>query len=271
MTRKEIFKQSRRIVVKIGTQVLTSRNNRLDTSVIEHLVEQICWLIEKMDKEIILVTSGAISAGMQVFGWKKRPIQLNKLQAAASVGQSRLMRIYERLFKEEGINVGQILLTRDIFLNSKRKKTAKETLLTLLKFNVIPVINENDSVAVEEIKFGDNDTMSALVTEFTNADMLVLITDVNGLYQRDPKKKGRGRVIYEVKDLKAVAGYISGGRISEKGTGGIKSKIEAVKYVTEKGKACFICNGKKVWRLKKAFEGEKVGTIFYPEAKKQHV
>ena len=263
MNRKGIFLKTKRIVIKIGTQVLTGENNRLDTSVMEHLVEQICYLIEEKEKEVIIVTSGAIAAGMQVLGWKKRPVQLNRLQAAASVGQSRLMRVYERLFREEGLNVGQILLTGDIFSNPERKKNARHTLDTLLKYKVIPVINENDSVAVEEIKFGDNDKLSALVTDIVDADILLIISDVDGFYDKDPKINSKKKIIYEIGKIgNDIVEIAQKGSPSEKGAGGIKSKVESAKYVTEKGKYCVIANGKRPWVIKDIFDGKRIGTLF---------
>jgi glutamate 5-kinase len=264
MRRTEIFKGIKRVVIKIGTQVLTSQNDRLDASVIEHIVEQVCYLIKEKEVEVILVTSGAIAAGMQVFGWKRRPGGLHKLQAAASVGQSRLMRVYERLFKEEGLNVGQILLTRDVFTSPERKKIARETISTLLKLGVIPIINENDSVAVEEIKFGDNDTLSALVAELLNADMLVMVTDVEGLSMCDPKQNANSRLIKDVRDFDKITCVAVGGS-SGKGMGGMKSKITAARQVVENGTFCLILNGKNMWSMKKAFKGLSVGTLFSPE------
>jgi len=264
MKRKKLLNNIKRIVIKIGTNVLTTENNRLDTSIIEHIVEQISYLVEKKKKEVIIVTSGAIGAGMQILGWKKRPKKLNMLQAAASVGQSRIMRTYERLFREEGLNVGQILLTRDVFINPERKKYARDTLITLLKYKVIPVINENDSVAVEEIKFGDNDILSSFVVDLVDADMLVILSDVDGIYTEDPKKQ-KGEMIKEVKDIKKLEKIINIGSPSEKGVGGIKSKIEAAKFVTSKGKYCIILNGKKNWCLKYLMDGYDIGTIFYPK------
>jgi len=261
--RRELIKRAKRAVIKIGTQVLTTDTNRLDTSLIEHLVEQISYLINKEKKEIIIVTSGAISAGMQVLNWKKRPVQINRLQAVASVGQSRLMRIYERIFKEEGINVGQILLTRDIFMDKERAKTAKRTILTLLKLGVVPVINENDSVAVEEIKFGDNDILSAYVSKLIDANILILLTDVDGIYKNMNKRKN-GRIIKDVNEIKEVKNISGLAQTSKKGTGGMKSKIEAASIVMENKIPCAIINGKKMWTLKKLFKGESIGTFFYP-------
>ena len=268
MKRGKIFKKAKKVVIKIGTNVLTSTNNRLDLSIIEHLVEQISDLIKEKKMKVIIVTSGAIGAGMQLLGWKKRPVEISKLQAAASVGQSRLMRVYDRLFREEGINVGQILLTRDVFTMAERKKNARETIQTLLKLNVVPIINENDSVAVDEIKFGDNDTLSAYVAELVSADMLVMITDVDGLSYGDPKKKSNSRVISVVDNFDTAERMVKDSSPSGYGTGGMKSKVSAAKYVTDRGIYCVILNGKKLWCLKKAFKGEKIGTLFLPACKK---
>jgi|LSQX01.1.fsa_nt_gb glutamate 5-kinase len=267
MKRNEIFENNRRIVIKIGTQVLTSDNNRLDVSVIEHIVEQVCQ-IKKNGVEVIIVTSGAIGAGMQVLGWHERPKSINRLQAAASIGQSRLMRVYERIFKEEGFNVGQILLTRDVFVSNERKKIAMRTFSTLLKLDVIPIINENDSIAVDEIKFGDNDTLSSLVAELIEADMLIFLTGVDGLSKNDPKKNKNSKVIKEVKDFKEILS-IEEGAVSKQGTGGIKSKLAAVKYATDRGVFCIILNGKKMWSITKAFDGEIIGTLFFPKLLEQ--
>ncbi|MDD3726617.1 MAG: glutamate 5-kinase [Candidatus Ratteibacteria bacterium] len=270
MKREKIFKGVKRVVIKIGTNVLTSANNRLDLSIIEHLVEQVCYLIKEKGIKVIIVTSGAIGAGMQILGWKKRPMEISKLQAAASVGQSRLMRVYDRLFREEGINVGQILLTRDAFTISERRKNARETINTLLALNVVPIINENDSVAVEEIKVGDNDILSAYVAELSSADMLIIITDVDGLSSGDPKQKSNSEVIHMVDNLPEVEKLVKNSSPSGYGTGGMKSKISAAKYVTDRGIYCVILNGKKMWSIKKAFKGGKIGTLFLPTQKKQH-
>jgi len=269
MKRTEVFKKSKKVVIKIGTHVLTSENNRLDISVIEHIVEQICYLIKHKGMEVIIVTSGSIGAGMQVLGWKKRPEDINRLQAAASIGQSRLMRVYERLFREEGRNVGQILLTRDVFVDNQRKKIAKETIITLLKLGVIPIINENDSVAVDEIKFGDNDILSSLVSELIEADMLIILTDVDGLSKNDPKKDVNSKVIREVKDFNRISDIVVG-ETSMYGSGGIKSKISAAMYVVDRGIFCLILNGKKMWSLKRAVNGESVGTLFFPQSSRAY-
>lgn len=265
--RSRIVKKSKRIVIKIGTNVLTSSGHRLDTSVMEHLCLQICWLMEQ-GKQVIIVTSGAIGAGMQILGWKRRPVKMAKLQAAASVGQSRLMRFYERIFREEGYNVGQVLLTRDICESKEGRKNALATLETLLSYRIIPIINENDAVAFEEIRFGDNDQLSAMVVELVKADMLVLLTDVDGFFDADPKTNGKVNLISEVRGI--TEKYISiakNGKPSNLGSGGMKSKILAIKKVLELGCYGVVANGRKPWVIKNIFLGKNEGTIFIPEAR----
>ena len=273
--RTALMKRVRRVVLKIGTQVLTTDHNRLDTSVIEHLVAQTAALVREK-REAVIVTSGAITAGVQVLGWEERPTQLNLMQAAASVGQSRMMRVYERLFREEGINVGQVLLTADIFTRSERTENVKRTLTALLACGVVPVINENDAVAVDELRdergnvtsdgsrFGDNDRLSSLVAVLMDADLLLMLSDVDGLYDGDPKH-GDARLIPEVR---AVHGGIleigRRGRPSRHGTGGMKTKIDAARHVTEHGKLCLIANGKESWIIRRVFAGEPAGTLFLP-------
>ncbi|MCX7705898.1 MAG: glutamate 5-kinase [bacterium] len=265
--RSMILKKARKIVIKIGTNVLTSAGHRLDTSLMEHLCLQVCWLMEQ-GRQVIIVTSGAIGAGMQILGWKKRPTQMAKLQAAASVGQRRLMRFYERIFREEGYNVGQVLLTRDIFESKQGRANALSTLETLLSYKIIPVINENDAVAFEEISFGDNDQLSAMVVELIGADVLVLLTDVDGLYDSDPKNNGKIKLITEVRGI--TEKYISiarEGKPSKLGSGGMEAKKLAMKKGLETGCFGIIANGKKPWVIKNIFTGKNEGTIFIPEGR----
>jgi glutamate 5-kinase len=270
MDRKKILKKIKRVVIKIGTQVLIHANNRVDTSIMEHLGEQIAALIYQ-GKEIIIVTSGAIGAGIQILGWEKKPEKIEKLQAAASVGQSRLMRFYERIFREEGYNVGQVLLTRDIFEIKERRERAKITLQTLLKNKIIPIINENDAVAIEEIKFGDNDYLSSFVTNLLDADCLILLTDVDGFYYLDPKHNSNinpvKEIIWKTGQIEKIKQIAKKGVPSLKGVGGMGSKIDAVDRVLKehKNKICIIANGKKPWVLKDIFQGKDIGTFFLPE------
>ncbi|MCM8764815.1 MAG: glutamate 5-kinase [Candidatus Omnitrophica bacterium] len=265
--KKNVIKRVKRIVIKIGTNVLTSVGHRLDTSLMEHLGQQICWLMKKR-RQVIVVTSGAIGAGMQILGWQRRPSKMEKLQAAASVGQSRLMRFYERIFREEGYNVGQVLLTRDIFESKERRENALATLETLLSFRIVPIINENDAVASEEIRFGDNDQLSAMVVELVKANMLILLSDVDGLYDADPKNGGRVKLIPEVHQI--TEDYISiarNGTSSILGRGGMVSKLLAIKKVHELGCMGIIANGKRPWVIRDIFLGKNVGTVFIPEKK----
>lgn len=265
VSRSRMFSRARRVVIKIGTSVVTTEDNRVDTSLVEHLVEQIANLVRRRRKQVLIVTSGAVAAGMQVLGWKQRPQEMKRLQAAASVGQSRLMRVYERSFRDQGRNVGQVLLTRDIFHIPGRKENARQTLQTLLDYGVIPVINENDSVAVEEMRFGDNDKLSALVAELVDADLLVMLTDVDGLHTEDPRHGRKTEVIPEVKTFARDILGLGSSSASDKGRGGMKSKMEAARYLTEKGKACLIANGKQAGIISRIFRGEPVGTLFHPK------
>lgn len=268
MDRKKILKKIKRVVIKIGTQVLIHANNRVDTSIMEHLGEQIADIVSQ-GKEVVIVTSGAIGAGIQILGWKKRPEKIEKLQAAASVGQSRLMRFYERIFREEGYNVGQVLLTRDIFEIKERRERAKVTLKTLLSNKIIPIINENDAIAVEEIKFGDNDYLSSFVTHLLDADCLILLTDVDGFYYFDPKHNNKAKPVEEIiwnsEQIKKIKQIAQKGTPSLKGVGGMASKIDAVDKVLKDNKICIIANGKKPWVLKDIFNGKNTGTFFLPE------
>ncbi|MCM8756912.1 MAG: glutamate 5-kinase, partial [Candidatus Omnitrophica bacterium] len=181
---------------------------------------------------------------------------------------SRLMRLYERSFRDLGLNVGQVLLTRDIFRVPRRKAIARQTLETLLSFGVIPIINENDSVAIEELKFGDNDTLAALVAELLQADLLLILTGVRGLYEHDPRRK-KGKVIAEVRSFnKKIAQLGKNNQSSDKGIGGIASKLRAAKYVTERGMVCVIAWGKRSSTGRSGMAGKPVGTFFWPQKTK---
>ena len=248
----------RRVVVKVGTSILTTNTNRLDTSYVEELVEEIAGL-RRANLEITLVTSGAIAAGMKILELNRRPKDLPTLQAAAAVGQSNLMRTYERLFREQGFAVGQILLTADIVLKPERFKNARNTLHSLFSFGVIPIINENDAVAVEEIRFGDNDTLSALVARLVDADLLIILSDVDGFLYR-------GKVISDVPAITRYLMHAAKGSKSEKTKGGMTTKLEAARMVTREGKPVIIANGRQKMILNRLLNGEDLGTIFLPNA-----
>lgn len=251
----------KRIVVKAGTKILTSKSAKLDKREIQALVKQIANLI-KEDIEVILISSGAIVEGMNFLGLKSRPSSLPILQAAAAIGQNQLMKIYGHYFQKENIVIAQILLTQNDLSNRKRYLNAKNTLFSLLDKNVVPVINENDTVATDEIKFGDNDNLSALVANLVNADCLVILTDVDGLYciEKNNKKIKIDMVAKIDSEIEKMA-YKSDQCFS---IGGMKTKIEAAKIATSSGIPCIIANGKKANILTEIAHNEKVGTKFLP-------
>ena len=262
-TRKELLRNVRRVVVKVGTSILTTNTNRLDTSYLEELTEEIA-VLRRENRQVALVTSGAIAAGMKILGLNRRPNDLPALQAAAAVGQSNLMRTYERLFREQGFAVGQILLTADIVLEPERFQNARNTLHSLFSFGVIPIINENDAVAVEEIRFGDNDTLSALVAKLVDADLLIILSDVDGFLS-----KGKDNSLQVVPEVSAISPSLmaeAGGSKSEKTRGGMATKLEAARMVTREGKPVIIANGRHKKVLTRILAGEETGTFFLPAA-----
>jgi len=257
------------IVVKVGTAVLSKAKNlsklktgRLDSVFIKSLATQICRL-KKLKLNVILVSSGAIGAGMEAIGLSSRPQNLNRLQACAAIGQGKLMKLYEENFRSHGKHAAQILLTREDFASKRRIDMAKHTIMSLLNdFNAVPVINENDTIATEEIKFSDNDMLSALVARFVGARMLVILTDVDGLY--DPKNK---KVIPVVKSINKKIEKMAQPYQSMLGKGGMLSKIQAAKIATRAGIKCVIANGRAGDVLLKIEKTGKLGTMFSPVLK----
>jgi glutamate 5-kinase len=218
--------------------------------------------IQKSGKHVVLVSSGAIAAGMGELGWKKRPSEVAKKQAAAAVGQPRLMETYRALFRKRGVSVAQVLLTREDFENNVRRQNAHATLLELLHSGVIPIINENDTVAVEEIRVGDNDTLAAHVAVNVKADLLVLLTDVDGLMTKHPHE-GEGELIPVVEKITSSIEKIAHGAPgSEGGTGGMMTKIRAAKIALRHGVPMVIASGKKKGVLPAVAAGRSVGTYF---------
>lgn len=245
----------KRIVVKIGTKVLTTKERALDRSRLEDIVAQIS-AVKADGIDVVIVTSGAIGAGMALLGWKKRPVKLNELQATAAIGQSHLMHLYSEAFKAKGFMAGQILLTQEDFNDRRRYLNIRDTLQTLLENNAIPVINENDTVSTEEIKCGDNDRLASLVSDLCHADKLILLTDVDGLLDEDCN------VIAKVDKLTPKILKLVRSSTCDLGTGGMASKLEAVRRVTSAGIECVIANGKRKDVIVKAAKGEDVGTAF---------
>ncbi|MBN1106469.1 MAG: glutamate 5-kinase [Deltaproteobacteria bacterium] len=262
-SRKALLRSVRRVVVKVGSGVLTARNG-LNRRVIRNLTRDICALKE-LGIEVVLVSSGAIASGMKKIGLSKRPESLSQKQALAAAGQPILMMAYEKAFDRYGQKVAQILITRDDLNNRRRYLNARNTILTLLSWRIVPVINENDTVSVDEIKFGDNDNLSAMVTNLTEAHLLVNLTDIDGLFDKDPRRKRDARLIRIVEradgDVLRYASAIPGFL----GSGGMASKIKAGQKVALAGVPAIIANGLKEGVLMDIFRGEEVGTLFIPK------
>lgn len=253
----------KRLVVKVGSSLLTREEGLLDQERVARLARELSG-IRKSGIQVVLVSSGAIAAGMGELGWDTRPAELERKQAAAAVGQPRLMETYRYFFRAEGLRVAQILLTREDFENPNRKKNIRATFETLLADGVIPIVNENDTVAVDEIRLGDNDTLAARVAVKVNADLLVLLTDVEGLMTRHPKDGG-GELIPRVEKITpAIEALAHAAPGSDKGTGGMMTKIKAAQFATEKGVTVAIASGRKAGLLERLVAGDSVGTLFLP-------
>lgn len=266
MEYREKIGRVRRIVIKVGTSLLAEEKG-VRTDFLKELVCQIKWLRDR-GIEVVLVSSGAIGLGLNEMGLKKRPLRLPLEQAAASIGQSLLMEMYHNLFRKVSTTVAQILLTQDDFRNRQRYLNAANTLYTLLELKVIPIVNENDTVAVDELhygnKFGDNDILAALLTNLLRAELLVILTDVEGLY----KKAEGGEIVEEVQEITAEIEKIALGTKKDTSRGGMSSKLKAARLVTEGGGMAVIASGFKKGVLQKIVEGEKIGTLFIPPQRK---
>jgi glutamate 5-kinase len=256
---KSLLTNSQRIIIKVGSSLVTNHGEGLDQKAIASWVEQIAHLV-KSGKEIVLVTSGAVAEGMQRLGWKARPTLINELQAAAAIGQMGLVQIYEKNFSQHELKAAQILLTHDDLADRKRYLNARSTLNTLLELKVIPIINENDTVVTDEIRFGDNDTLASLVANLIEADLLVILTDQPGLFSEDPRKNKEAKLVHY-----GVAGDLSleamaGGAGSSIGTGGMLTKVLAAKRASRSGAHTIIASGKEENVLIRLSQGEMIGT-----------
>lgn len=260
---RQTLTQSRRVVVKIGSALLTNDGQGLDVAAIEGWVAQMAKLKEQ-GRELLLVTSGSVAEGMVRLGWNKRPKSVHELQAAAAVGQMGLIQTWETAFKKYGIKSAQILLTHDDLSNRKRYLNARSALRTLVDLGVVPIINENDTVATDEIRFGDNDTLGALVTNLLEMDTLVLLTDQLGLFDADPRENPDATLISEGRAqdpaLLAVAG--DGGAL---GRGGMFTKVRAARLAARSGARTVILGGRTEQALTRLFEGEELGTLLLPD------
>ncbi len=254
--------KSKRIVIKIGTNILTYKNGLLDLKIIKSLVSQIAKI--KNNRDIVVITSGAIGAGMKELGLKKPKDVVGK-QVCAAVGQGILMATYHSLFQKYNIKIAQILLTYDDLADKETYNNLKNSLNKLFQLGVVPIVNENDPISINEIgpSFGDNDNLSAMISSKINADLLVILTNVDGMYNKNPNKNG-AVLIKEVKNITKEIEAMSG-NASDLGIGGMKTKVLAAKKATKGGTAVVIANGRKNNILPKILNNEDIGTIFYPK------
>lgn len=259
---RQQIKNSRRLVIKVGSALVTDNGAGLSEQFITNLAAQMATLREQ-GKEVLLVTSGAIAAGMQRLGWSKRPSAMHELQAAAAVGQMGLATAYEGAFAHHGINTAQILLTHDDLADRTRYLNARSTLQGLLEFKVVPVINENDTVVTDEIKFGDNDTLGALVANLIEADALIILTDQLGLYSADPRSNPNAVFIHEGKAEDKQYEAMAGGAGSGISKGGMITKIKAAQRAARSGTHTIIASGREPDVLSRLVKGEQLGTLLY--------
>jgi len=268
---KKVILKAHRITVKVGSGVIANISG-LNQEAVENIVKDLVYL-KNLKKEVILVSSGAIAAGAGKLNLKGNLSQIPKKQAVAAVGQGLLMYIYDKFFDKFNILVGQILLTKDDLNNKKRYLNARNTIFTLLKFGAIPIINENDSVAIDELKFGDNDILSALVALLTDSDILLILSDIDGLYTKDPKTDKNAKLVEIVDEINEEIENMISDTVSLVGTGGMKSKISAAKIATEAGVYVLIINGKKKNPIRSILEEKGKGTLFLAKkkgSKKKH-
>lgn len=253
-----------RIVIKIGSNILTQSNGGLNHKRVAAIAKEVSELFDD-GHDVVVVSSGAIAAGMGKLGFDRKPTDIQLKQACAAVGQSLLMRAYAKAFHHHGRKVGQILLTQGIFSNRGTYLNSKNTIDALLSFGVVPIVNENDTISTEEIKFGDNDRLAALVAGLIEAERLVILSDVDGLYPEDPKKNPKVRLITTVEEITPDIEQLAGGAGSVVGTGGMYSKILAAKKATSHGIVVHIVSGRTYGLASAILAGKKHGTTFLPK------
>ena len=259
----------KRIVVKIGTSTLTYPDGQLNLWRIEHLVREIADL-DNQGKEVLVVSSGAIGVGAVRMGYKKIPRTMPEKQALAAIGQGALLHLYEKLFAEYGKTVAQVLITREDFNERVRYLNATNALLSLLDMKVIPIINENDTVVVEEIRFGDNDTLSALVAGVVNADLLLILSDVDGYYDSDPRNHDSARLIAEIDEITPEMDESSHTKGGSFASGGMYTKLQAARICMNTGIPMIIANSGQDNIIRRVIKGETLGTLFVPREEKMH-
>lgn len=258
------FSDARRVVVKVGSSLVTNRGQGLDRDALARWASQIARL-RAQGREIVLVSSGAIAEGMQRLGWQKRPSALNELQAAAAVGQMGLAQVYESCFREHGLLTSQILLTHEDLADRRRYLNARSTLITLLGLGVIPIINENDTVTTEEIKLGDNDTLASLVTNLIEAEVLVILTDQPGIFTGDPRLDPSATLLASARAGDPHLESIAGGVGSAIARGGMLTKVLAAKRAARSGACTIVASGEEDDVLVRLAAGEAIGTLLVPD------
>ncbi|WP_257295772.1 glutamate 5-kinase [Endozoicomonas sp. YOMI1] len=264
MSERNRLRTARRWVIKIGSALLTNEGQGLDLDRMDAWVTQMCQLRDQ-GLEVVLVSSGAVAAGMEKLGWMERPTALHQLQAAAAVGQARLVQAWEVGFQKYGVQPAQVLLTHDDHSNRRRYLNARSTLKTLLEMGVVPVINENDTVVTDELRFGDNDTLAALVANQVEADVLVILTDQDGLFTADPRTNPDARLIQEVRARDESLDTMAGGGSGRLGLGGMLTKLRASRQAAASGCATVIAGGCADNVIIRVFAGEELGTLLLPD------
>ena len=262
MNLREHLKDKKRVVIKVGTSSLTHpETGMMDLIKLEKLVRELSDL-HNQGKEVILVSSGAIAVGRKTIGMKERPLKLELKQACASIGQARLMMIYQKLFMEYNQIASQILMTKNTFINGENRINARNTFETLLSLGAIPIVNENDTISTYEIRFGDNDTLSAIVTALVEADLLILLSDIDGLFTDDPNMNPNAEFIEYVDHIDRDLEKMAKGAASDLGTGGMSTKLHAAQIATASGAEMIIANGRDMGVIHRIMGGEPIGTLF---------
>lgn len=264
---RAMLKQAKRIVIKVGTSTLTYDNGKVNFSRIDKLTRVLSDLLNQ-DKEVVLVTSGAIGVGAGKLKLKEKPASVQEKQAVAAVGQCELMHIYSKFFSDYGHSVGQILLTRDVVEEEHTRNNVVNTFETLFKYGIVPIVNENDSVSIDEIEygekrvFGDNDTLSAIVAVLVKADLLIILSDIDGFYDGDPKSKSDTQLISIVTNITPEIEKCAGGAGSRRGTGGMVTKLTAAKIATSEKVDMILASGSEPDVILEIMEGREIGTLF---------
>ncbi|SES97769.1 glutamate 5-kinase [[Clostridium] polysaccharolyticum] len=259
---RELLKDKKRIVVKIGSSTITHEaTNNLNLIKMEKLVRVLADL-SNQGKEVVVVSSGAVAVGRQAVGMKKRPTEVKEKQACAAVGQAKLMMVYQKLFSEYNQLTAQVLMTKYTMINDISRQNARATFEELLAMGVIPIVNENDTVSTDEVKIGDNDTLSAIVSALIGADLLILMSDIDGLYTDDPYKNPDAEFIDYVERITPKLESMGKDSASDVGTGGMATKISAAKIATDSGADMVIANGEDIRNISRIMQGEQIGTLF---------